>query len=784
MVRDSTEARSSPVTGSARSLRCKVAGKPEAGANFQLMADNPVATLLERLATESAFMNRVAAWQTSHPKEACPAGIPLWLHPRLGYALADRGITSLYSHQAEALEATRRGRNVLVTTGTASGKSLCFHLPVLQSLITDPGATALYIFPTKALARQQEEDLKRWLAALGGDPPPVTAYDGDSSPAERRQARLAAASLFTNPEMVHAGLLPAHERWARFWSRLAWVIIDEVHAYRGVTGAHMANLLRRLRRVCAHHGSRPLFLCASATVSDPAGLAHRLLGEHTELVIRDGGPRGTRHFLIIDCGRRHGPSLNEEGALLAFRFLREDIPTVVFSHTRADCEDLSHRLRLMMRDVPRGPDAVAPYRAGYLPEERRRLEYRLASGSLLGVVATSALEVGIDAGHLLVSLICGHPGSTAAIRQQAGRAGRRGQEAATILLAGGSHLDRYAALHPEDVLTSGLDPVPFDPDNRSVSDLHLLCAAGEIPLSPNERFGPENAGLRAGTLERSGRMILVDGRWHPRDPHPWRRVAVRSARKRRVSIVLAGPTPTPLGECELASSTLRLRPGASYSHMGTRYRVLTADLANGMILVTPTASPWTDRPPRLLYTVATKSVRAERVFFWLPSPHSPARLALENATLICSTPGHMPPVVMRMEVHAMRLGLPLPRSNGYLSYVTALGRLLRTAATAQLSCAPGDLALIVQPAAPPARLPVLTYYDTPPGGAGLAEALYKEIRTVAKEAAFLVSACPCERGCPHCIGAPPEKRGNAAVKARVGRLAAELALGLGGHSPS
>lgn len=672
---------------------------------------------------------RPVAWRRFPAEPPVTAPCPPWLDPRLPAALARRGITALYAHQAAALEAFRRGRHLLVVTPTASGKSLCYHLPVLQSLLADPRATTLYVFPTKALARQQEAALRAlWREAAGaaaGDGP--ATFDGDTPPESRAAARRARV-LFTNPEMLHLHLLADHPEWRRFWRHLRCVVLDEVHTFSGLWGSHLANLLRRLKRVCRHHGSRPAFLCGSATAAEPEGLAARLLGEEeVEVVDANGAPRGERHFLLLDPGPGRDACLRAAQAVMS-GFVARRIRTLAFTRSRGECEVLAATLRANLGN------RVAPYRAGYTPAERRGLEARLREGDVLGLVSTPALEVGIDVADLDACLLCGFPGTVAAAWQQAGRAGRGGRPAAALLLLGSGRLDRLFARDPERFFAARSEAAAFDPDNPFVAEAHLRCALCELPLAEGEPFGGGHPAERLSALEAAGLAAFRDGAWRwtgRARPHP--KVSLRSQDGRTLRIERTDAPGIALGESGSGPAGLHLAPGAIYRHGGAAYRVEDADPAAGRAWVTPLeggAPPGMHTRAHVALQVTPLCARGRRR---LPGEAAAAwgtvRVAVRAPSFRTHPgPGARPRDFRRSPLPALAMettGVWLRWPPG--SPAAGRARALADAAPLAAGCAASDLRSAFQPAAPPDAAPVLTLYEAIPGGAGLAERLFSRL---------------------------------------------------------
>ncbi|MCD6360163.1 MAG: DEAD/DEAH box helicase, partial [Armatimonadetes bacterium] len=405
-------------------------------------------------------------------------------------ALAAMGIEALYSHQAEAVDRARRGEDVLVVTGPASGKSLCYQVPLLETLLSDPDATALLVFPTKALCQDQFGALRRLLDAADMSDVFSGVYDGDTPGDLRRRLREGARVIFTNPDMLHAALMPRHARWAEFLAHLRLMVLDEIHVYSGIFGSNVANLLRRLWRVCAHYGSRPQLLGCSATLSNPAELAETLTGRPMGIVDDDGSPRGPRRYVFWNPPRirardwRGRRSANVEAHELMSELIRREVPTITFSKAKMTAE-MIHRYvtENLQRTAPALAGKVTPYRGGYLPAERREIERRLFSGELLGVSCTRALELGIDVGGLDAAILVGYPGTRASFFQQSGRVGRQDREALVVLVGLDTAINQYIMSHPEYIFGHPVEEAVIDPDNPFVVTQHLRCACHELPLN-------------------------------------------------------------------------------------------------------------------------------------------------------------------------------------------------------------------------------------------------------------------------------------------------------------
>ena len=476
-----------------------------------------VGEILDDLLTSRSTGPCITATRHFPPRAAVPAPFPATLDARVHAALQARGIEHLYSHQARCWELLEKGHSVVVVTPTASGKTLCYNLPVLQALLERADARVLYLFPTKALAQDQLAELE----ALAKNLPELRmfTYDGDTPQDARRAVRARANLVLTNPDMLHSGILPHHTKWAVLFQNLRYVVIDELHAYRGVFGSHLANVIRRLGRLCRHYGSAPQFIMASATIGNPRELAERIIGESVEDVTESGAPRGDKLFVCYnppvvnpELGIR-APYLGE-ASKIAIRFLRERVPTIVFAQSRLSTEVLLGAIKTGVADKTGDSGIVRGYRGGYLPMRRRAVEQGLRGGEVLGVVSTNALELGVDIGHLDVSVLAGYPGTIASLWQQAGRAGRRSGFSGAIFVASSAPLDQFMATHPDYLFGAAPEHARINPDNPFILVNHLKCAAFELPFDPDGRFGDLDVRRELAALEDEGILHQAGGRWH------------------------------------------------------------------------------------------------------------------------------------------------------------------------------------------------------------------------------------------------------------------------------
>jgi DEAD/DEAH box helicase domain-containing protein len=704
----------------------------------------------------------------ARPAETAP--MPEWLDARLVSALAGRGIDSLYSHQAAAMEAIRDGEDVVVVTPTASGKSLCYLLPTLQALADDPSARALYLFPTKALGRDQVAELGE-LTRAAGLAINSSTYDGDTPAPIRSAIRSAGQVVVTNPDMLHAAILPHHTKWFQLFEQLRIIVIDELHTYRGLFGSHVANVLRRLLRVCAHYGSHPVIVCCSATIGNPAELAAALTGRQPRLIDRNGAPSGARHVLMVQPPLLD-PATGARGSALmlatrwALPFLRAGRQTLVFGRSRVGVELMLSTLReaLLLGDGPRG--RVRGYRGGYLPTERRAVERGLRDGELLGVVTTNALELGVDVGQLDVAILAGYPGSIAATWQQMGRAGRRRGTSVAVLIAGGGPVDRYVVEHPEFLLDSTPEEARLDPDNLHVLLAHLKAATFELPFEPGERFGPGEAEPLLAFLGEEGLVRrAADDRWYwSNENFPASSVSLRAAAEENVVIIDTTPDrPRVIGEIDIFAAQTLVHEDAIYIHESTQYHVDRLD--------------WDERKAYVRrvdvdhYTYADRAVTLKPLEEFARASVPGGELA-HGEVMVSSLvsmfkklkfgtdenlgwgPVHLPEIELQTTACWMMPGEAVEgwrRADLDVGLLGA-GRAMQAVAAVLLMVDPRDLGLVSQVRSPHYQTPTVYLYEAVPGGVGLSERLYERYAELVAGATELIAGCDCAAGCPACTG--------------------------------
>jgi DEAD/DEAH box helicase domain-containing protein len=721
----------------------------------------------DALLEEGEEDERLVAQAVERARAATTVPLPDDLHPELAAGLRGAGIEGLYTHQAEALEAAQDGP-IVVTTGTASGKSLCFNLPTLDVLCADPRARALYLYPTKALAQDQA----RGLAALKLPGLRPAIYDGDTPRGERAAIRRRANLVLTNPDMLHVGVLPNHSAWGDFLANLAAVVVDEAHVYRGVFGSHVANVLRRLRRLAAAYGTAPRFLLASATIANPVELAERLSGlDGFRLVDRDGAPRARRRIamwnppLLDEALGTRASALGEASELLA-DLVRGGARTICFINSRKAVE-LITRFTADRLPAELG-DRIAPYRAGYTPAQRRELERRLVEGELLAVVTTDALELGIDIGALDAAVCVTFQGTVASLRQMWGRAGRQGRGLA-VYVAGEDALDQFFCRHPDEFLGRPVEAAILEYESEAIHLGHLLCAAHEGPLraSDAEFLGPRWR-AHAEHLERLGELRERPGGFVPRRPqdYPAARVSLRSASGDSFAVVQEGSGEL-LGTVEAARAFSTAHDGAVYLHLGRSYEVRDLDLDARQALVAPFSGDFYTQPKRETSTEIERLLdRRETMGVTLSfgTVHVTEqvlgyqRKALRDHEVIDFTALDLPET--DFETQALWYELPDELLDAEFPLERLLGS-LHAAEHAQIAVLPllamcdrWDIGGLSTNFHPQTGRPTIFIYDGHPGGVGITLRGFREFETLVADAHRLIAECPCRDGCPSCVQSP------------------------------
>ena len=738
------------------------------------MAD--INRIISDLQNDSSFMSCVTRWERIAPRPGRYRELPGDLDPRLLRALGGRRITRLYSHQGQAYDNARSGRDSVVVTPTASGKTLCYNLPVLQAIIERPETRALYLFPTKALSQDQQSELGEVVLAseLGIK---VATYDGDTPESLRASARETGQIVISNPDMLHAGILPNHPKWIKFLKHLRFVVIDELHSYRGVFGSQVTNVIRRLKRICRFYNTDPVFICCSATIGNPLQLAQTVLEREVQLIDDNGAPAGERHVVLYNPplvdrvqGIRRG--VVNEAQKLAIRLLRQKVKTIVFSRSRVRTELIADYVNKSLANMytDNARIRVEPYRGGYLPSERRAVEKGLRDGSIHGVVSTNALELGIDIGGLDAAILGGFPGSISSSWQQLGRAGRRQSVSLAILIASAAPLDQYMVANPDYFFGRAPESAFVDPDNIYVLMDHLKCAVFELPFGADEGF-PEAVTEHLALLEEEGTIRLSGHSYYWADRgYPAEGVSLRSATSDNVVIVdTSGGAHNVIGEMDRPSAKEMLFDNAIYLHRGEQYVVLQLDLHNRRALVERSnVNYFTDalvkRDIKVLHedhrrqlcgceaAVGDILVRTQVAKFKKIRFRSHENVGYGNISL--------PEEEMHTRAVAMIFADGSAAGNALAQLpptmiapaMTRIGALIRNVAPFFLLCDARDIGIAERLRDPHFGAPALYIYDAYPGGSGLAEAFVTVMPAVLAAARELIAGCPCRQGCPSCVG--------------------------------
>ena len=710
---------------------------------------------------------------------------------RLRDILRDRGIEQLYVHQSQAIEHALTPRNVVITTPTASGKTLCYNAPVLSSVLRDPSTRALYLFPTKALAQDQLAELHELsdhLSRRSDLDIGVFTYDGDTPQDARRAIRGRAHIVLSNPDMVHSGILPHHPRWAKLFENLRYVVIDELHAYRGVFGSHLTNVIRRLRRICRHYGSNPTFICSSATIANPRELAEALVEESFELVSESGAPRGEKCFLFVNP-----PVVNEQLGIrrsylaetrrVAAEFLKRRLQVIVFAQSRLTTEILTTYLKDDFEGPPGTRDQIRGYRGGYLPQRRREIEKGLREGSVRAVVSTSALELGIDIGALDVCVMAGYPGTIAATWQRAGRAGRRSGRSAAVLVASSAPLDQFVVRNPSYFFDAAPEHALVNPDNLHILVDHVKCAAFELPFTTSEQYGRNDVQEVLGVLEESGFLHRTDagggadGVWQwTNESYPADAVSLRSISSDNFVVVDTTDGADVIGETSFTSGPSTLHEKAIYLVEGVLYQVEKLDFEGRKAYVRRIDCDYytdaiTHTKVTVLETFAGEATRSHGEVHVSSRVVGFKKIKFYTNENVGSGELDLP----EQQMHATAYWLTVPRavmaalpfaSDDRRDGVVGLSFAMRQVAQLLLMCDRQDIGISIGSGdegdnpdltrtGEPVTLsdePRIFVYDNYPGGIGFSEPLFAMDDELRQRTRDLIAGCGCERGCPTCVG--------------------------------
>ncbi len=725
--------------------------------------------MLQQWQSDPAFMSSVTRWEVVPEAKGIYRDFPANLDAQLCTALYKRGIDKLYSHQAAAIDAVDEGNHTVVVTPTASGKTLCYNLPVVSAIIKDPSSRALYLFPTKALSQDQVAELRELTSGLETTLNCHT-YDGDTEPGLRQGIRRSGHIVVTNPDMLHAAILPHHTKWVQLFQNLKYIVIDEMHQYRGVFGSHVANVIRRLKRICSFYGSNPRFILCSATIANPGELAEMLIEEPLKVVTENGAPQAEKHFILFnppivnsELGLRRSAML--EAQKIATTLIKNNIQTIIFTRSRLGVEVLLTYLKQGIKTRTGEDSGIRGYRGGYLPRERRAIEEGLRKGMVKGVVSTNALELGIDIGALDACIMTGYPGSIASTWQQAGRSGRRCGASLAMMVANSEPLNQYIVSNPDYFFGRSPERALADPDNLIILTNHVRCAAFELPFEQQERFGRAEISEVLEFLEDEDVLYSSDGRYHwMEDTYPAEEISLRSATRENVVIIdITSPSPRVIGEVDRFSAPMLVHEEAIYMHAGLQYQVEKLDFAEKKAYVRHVEVNY--------FTDANLSVDL-KILDTFEEKNGAVNLAWGDVRINALVSmfkkirfnthenlGAGPVDLPETEMHTSAFWLSFPpESLGSMplsavqSGLISLANIVPQVASLYLMGDPRDLRAVSQVKAPFTELPTLYLYDNFPGGVGYSQEIFRIYHDIMKAVRKVITDCRCIEGCPSCIG--------------------------------
>jgi DEAD/DEAH box helicase domain-containing protein len=761
------------------------------------------AAFLDHLTARSEYSDQIAHIEHIPPRSADCGELARPLAERLYTCLDDNALWPLYTHQASAVNAAREGANVMVSTSSASGKTLCYNIPVMESILTEKSSRSLYLFPTKALAQDQLRNMRAQFCPDILESEDCATFDGDTPQNVRFEIKKKARILITNPDMLHLGILPNHQSWSGLLRRLRYVVVDEAHMYRGVFGSHVALVMRRLRRLCEIYGTRPQFIACSATIANPGEHAEKLIGLPFTVISNDGSPHGGKDFVfwnppLIDDKKESRRSANSEATFIFSELVEKEIRTLTFTRTRRLTELIYNYTRQKLRERDRRlVEKIRPYRAGYLAEDRRKIEKELFTGKLTGVVATNALEVGIDIGDLEATILTGYPGSISSTWQQAGRSGRSKQKALSFLIATDNPLDQYFMRHPEDFFQKNYENALINPDNPYILQAHLACAAWEKPLGQRDTnfFGTDMLpAIRA--MEDQNLLKLRNGQWYfpPGIAYPAQAINIRSTSGQNYSIYDTS-TDSLLETIESSQAFFLVHTGAIFLHQGDNYLVSKLDLENRTAYVEPIEVNY--------YTRATELSDLKIIREQQRQKRGPATICLGEVEVNNSVIGYRRKAQLTEELlgeealdlppqifNTISLWFDIPASA--VSRITQAGRdfyggihAVEHAAISILPlfalCDRNDIGGVSTPFHADTGKAQIFIYDAHPGGIGIAEKGYELINELWETTYRAILECSCQDGCPSCIQSPKCGNNNEPLDKRAAVIILEELLEKGPH---
>jgi len=726
----------------------------------------------------------ISHWERIPKKSAIYSDFPERVDKKVISLLEKKGIRKLYSHQATALENVLLGKNVVVVTPTASGKTLCYNLPVLSEVLKKKGAKALYLFPTKALSQDQVAELYQLITLLGEDIKTYT-FDGDTPQTARKAIRESGDIVVTNPDMLHQGILPHHTKWLRLFQNLKYVVIDEVHNYRGVFGSHLGNVIRRLKRVCQFYGTSPQFICCSATIANPEELVKGIVEDEVVLIDNNGAPSGEKHFIFYNppvINKQLGirKSYINEVERLSMEFIENDIQTIVFTRSRMKLEVLLSYLKEGLIKKKKSPGVLSGYRGGYLPLERRKIERGLRDGKILGVVSTNALELGIDIGQLDACLMAGYPGNIASTWQQAGRAGRRTDVSVAILIANSSPLDQYIINNPTYFFEKSPEHGIVDPNNLIILVNHIKCAAFELPFRDEEKFGVETTQEILRHLEKNKILHHVEDKWHwTSEAYPADEVSLRSASVENFVILDSTDNNKVIGEVDYFSAPFLVHQDAIYIHEGNQFQIERLDWEGKKAYAKEVEVDYftearTDINVKVLdvsdekktekgdilwgeVLVTTKADLFKKIKFHSHENVGWGKIFLPEQEMETTSFWFEFPedIHRRLKMSPMELGGAL----------RALSSVLRNIVPLWVMCDPKDIRSYPELKSTFSEKPTIFVYDNYPGGVGFSKKIFQVSKDLWEASKKLIEGCECQSGCPSCVGPVLEVGENGKINA-------------------
>ena len=730
-----------------------------------------LAQILDAFKIDRSIRENIAHWEVLPAREGQYEDFPDYLDSRLTSILKSKGIHRLYSHQRSAVDSIHGSNDTVIVTPTASGKTLCYNLPVLDAIIRNPSARALYLFPTKALSQDQLAELMTLVNHLDIDIKTYT-FDGDTPQTARRLIRSAGHIVVTNPDMLHAGILPHHTKWIKLFENLQYVVIDEIHHYRGIFGSHLANVIRRLKRICEFYGSNPIFITCSATIANPDELAEKIIGRKVQLVDNNGAPSGEKHFLIYNppvINKQLGirKSALNESLMLAEHFIRNRIQTIIFAQYRLQVEILLTYLREIFAKSPGKSIKVAGYRGGYLPNQRREIEQGLRSGEIIGVVSTNALELGIDIGAMDVSIIVGYPGSISSVWQQAGRAGRRSGTSLTIFVANSSAINQFLAQHTSYLLKKTPEMGIIDPNNLIISTNHIKCASFELPFRKEESFRPDGTVEILDYLEEQNVLRQSGGKYYwSSEIYPAEQVSLRSASPDNFVILNQSDNNRVIGEVDYYSAPIFLHPEAIYLHDADQYQVTELDWEGKKAYVKEVAVDYyTDAETKSdlkVLSVADEKRIYDAAISWGEVTVTMVTVLFKKVKFHTHEnvgSGNLLMPELELHTHAFWYAFPGDvrfklnlEGEAFGGSLRGLANILGKIAPLWVMCDPHDLRSISQVRSPFSELPTIYIYENIPEGVGYSEKLFNISDDLFRACLEQVQSCPCNGGCPSCVG--------------------------------